>query len=63
RQPWIIRGVMRTAEGATTSQHVDIMLYLFAALYVILIVSAVTVLIRTFRANPVEKELKKRGIE
>ncbi len=63
RQPWIIRGVMRTAEGATTSQHVDIMLYLFAALYVILIVSAVTVLIRTFRANPVEKELEKRGIE
>ncbi len=63
RQPWIIRGVMRTAEGATTSQHVDVMLYLFAALYVILIVSAVTVLIRTFRANPVEKELKKRGIE
>ncbi|MTH52153.1 cytochrome ubiquinol oxidase subunit I [Bacillus mangrovi] len=63
RQPWIIRGVMKTAEGATTSQNVDLMLYLFAALYLILIVSAAAVLIRTFKGNPAEKELEKTGLD
>ncbi|WP_110112086.1 cytochrome ubiquinol oxidase subunit I [Bacillus sp. CGMCC 1.16541] len=63
RQPWILRGYMTTAEGATTSSHVDLMLYLFIVLYIILAVSAVVVLRRTFKENPVERELEKRGIE
>ncbi len=44
RQPWILRGYMRTAEGATSSPHVDLMLYLFILLYLILAISVVTVL-------------------
>lgn len=63
RQPWILRGYMTTAEGATSSPHVDLMLYAFGALYIILLVSVVRVLHRTFKSNPVEKELKERGIE
>ncbi|MBH0173505.1 cytochrome ubiquinol oxidase subunit I [Fictibacillus sp. 23RED33] len=63
RQPWILRGYMTTAEGATSSGYVDIMLYLFIGLYLILAISAVTVLRRTFKANPAERELDKRGME
>ncbi|WP_028389813.1 cytochrome ubiquinol oxidase subunit I [Bacillus cihuensis] len=63
RQPWIIRGVMRTAEAATTSNHVDTMLILFILLYVILAISIVIVLKRVFKASPLEKDLKKQGIE
>ena len=36
RQPWIFRGFMRTAEAATSSNQVDIMLILFAIVYIIL---------------------------
>lgn len=63
RQPWILNGFMRTAEGATTSQHVDLMLYLFILLYLVLAVSCVTVLRKMFKSNPVEQELLDRGIE
>lgn len=60
RQPWILRGIMRTAEGATTSNHVDLMLLLFCGLYLILGVGSVVVLVRMFRMNPVERELMDR---
>ena len=30
RQPWILRGFMRTADAATTNGQVDLMLILFA---------------------------------
>ncbi|MFD6440306.1 cytochrome ubiquinol oxidase subunit I [Peribacillus sp. NPDC060186] len=63
RQPWIIRGFMRTAEAATKSSHVDTMLYLFILLYIVLAISTIIVLKRVFKANPLEKELKKQGIE
>ncbi|KEZ50214.1 cytochrome ubiquinol oxidase subunit I [Metabacillus indicus] len=63
RQPWILRGYMTTAEGATTSGYVDIMLYLFIALYAVLAVSAAAVLRRTFKANPAERELEKLGMK
>ncbi|MCM3761088.1 cytochrome ubiquinol oxidase subunit I [Alkalihalobacillus oceani] len=63
RQPWILNGFMRTAEGATTSQHVDLMLYLFILLYLVLAVSCATVLRKMFKSNPVEQELRDRGIE
>ena len=63
RQPWIIRGFMRTAEAATTSKHVDLMLYFFILLYLILAISIVIVLKRVFKASPLEKDLKNQGIE
>ncbi|QFG00275.1 cytochrome ubiquinol oxidase subunit I [Psychrobacillus glaciei] len=63
RQPWILRGFMRTSEGATTSEHVDLMLVLFAGLYLVLGVGSIVVLRRMFRNNPVEQELEDRHAE
>ena len=60
RQPWILRDIMRTSEGATTSGQVDIMLILFALLYLVLGVGSVVVLRRMFRNNPVEREIEDR---
>lgn len=57
RQPWILRGIMTTAEGATQSDHVDLMLVLFFLLYLVLGISAARVLIRMFKRNKVEDEL------
>jgi cytochrome d ubiquinol oxidase subunit I len=57
RQPWILRGIMRTTEGATTSNHVDLMLLLFALLYLALGVSSVRVLLKMFRNNQAEDEI------
>ncbi|MCM3109488.1 cytochrome ubiquinol oxidase subunit I [Lederbergia lenta] len=57
RQPWVLRGLMRTADAATSSNHVDLMLMLFAGLYIILGIGTIVVLSRMFRRNPVEKEL------
>lgn len=58
RQPWILRGYMKTAEGATTSGQVDTMLILFAGLYIVLAVGSIVVLIRMFRNNPIEREIE-----
>lgn len=63
RQPWILRGIMRTSEAATGSGQVDIMLMLFSLLYLILGIGSVLVLIRMFRKNPVEQELVDRDAE
>nr|WP_154307058.1 cytochrome ubiquinol oxidase subunit I [Metabacillus lacus] len=63
RQPWILRGLMRTEEGATTAAHVDTMLWVFAALYILLTVTSVIVIRKMFKSNPVERELRDRGIE
>lgn len=63
RQPWVLRGLMRTSEAATTSGHVDTMLVLFALLYLILGVGSVVVLRRMFKKNPVEREIEDREME
>lgn len=63
RQPWILRGVMRTKEAATTSGQVDFMLLLFAGLYLILGIGSIVVLMRMFRKNTVEQELSDRAAE
>lgn len=63
RQPWVLRGIMRTAEAATSSGQVDLMLILFAGLYVILAIGSVVILSRMFRRNPVERELEDREAE
>ncbi|ALS79391.1 MULTISPECIES: cytochrome ubiquinol oxidase subunit I [Planococcus] len=60
RQPWILRGHMKIDEAATTSGHVDLMIVLFAGLYLILGIGTVVVLSRMYRRNPVEKELAAR---
>jgi cytochrome d ubiquinol oxidase subunit I len=57
RQPWILVGHMLTPEGATTSDKVDIMLYLFAGLYAVLCVTCVVVLRKMFKHNPAEREM------
>ncbi|MEI4770301.1 cytochrome ubiquinol oxidase subunit I [Psychrobacillus sp. FJAT-51614] len=63
RQPWILRGLMRVEDAATTSAHVDTMLVLFAGLYIVLGIGSVVVLTRMFRKNPVEQELEDRHAE
>ena len=57
RQPWILRGLMRTAQGATKSDHVDLMLLLFFLLYLVLGITSTKVLIKMFRNNKAEDEL------
>jgi len=61
RQPWVLRGIMRTKDAATSSGQVDTMLWLFAGLYLILGIGSVFVLWRMFRSNPVEQELADRA--
>ncbi|MDP4084824.1 MAG: cytochrome ubiquinol oxidase subunit I [Bacillota bacterium] len=61
RQPWILRGILRTKDAATASNHVDTMLWLFAGLYFVLGVGSVVVLKRMFQKNSVEKELQDRA--
>ncbi|MFB5088301.1 cytochrome ubiquinol oxidase subunit I [Psychrobacillus sp. PGGUH221] len=63
RQPWILRGIMRVEDAATTSAHVDTMLVLFAGLYIVLGIGSIVVLTRMFRKNPVEQELEDRHAE
>ncbi|GAA0361164.1 cytochrome ubiquinol oxidase subunit I [Bacillus horti] len=63
RQPWILVGYMTTAEGATTSAHVDIMLYLFLALYTVLAVTCIVILRKMFRNHTAEEEIKERGLD
>ncbi|MFJ7733368.1 cytochrome ubiquinol oxidase subunit I [Lysinibacillus sp. NPDC097231] len=58
RQPWILRGYMKTADGATTSDQVDTMLILFAGLYIVLAIGSIITLIRMFRNNPIEREIE-----
>lgn len=63
RQPWILWGIMKTAEGATTSRHVDTMLWVFAILYLVLTVTSARILIKMFKQNPVEDEIASLGLE
>ncbi|MDT8860867.1 cytochrome ubiquinol oxidase subunit I [Alkalihalobacillus sp. MEB130] len=63
RQPWIMRGFMTTAEGATDSPYVWVMFIAFAILYIILMIGTAVVLIRMFKKNPVERELEKLSEE
>lgn len=60
RQPWILRGYMKTSGGVTTADHVGEMLLLFALLYLLLAVVSALVLRKMFKHNPPEKELRER---
>lgn len=63
RQPWILRNIMRVEDAATTSGQVDLILVLFAGLYLILGVGSVVILRRMFKKNPVEQEIEDRRKE
>ncbi|MCD1258924.1 cytochrome ubiquinol oxidase subunit I [Paenibacillus athensensis] len=63
RQPWILRGYMKTIDGATTSMHVDTMLVLFCFLYLLLGFTVVKVLGKLFKNNEVHEELAAWGLE
>lgn len=63
RQPWVLRGILKTQDAATSSDQVGIMLILFAMLYVILGIGSAVVLLRMFKRNPVEQELEERHKE
>ncbi len=63
RQPWILRGYMKTFEGATTSNHVDTMLILFCFLYLVLGITVVKILGNMFKNNDVQEEIEARGLE
>lgn len=56
RQPWIMRGYMMTADGATDSAYVGYLIIAFAILYFILIIGTGVVLRRMFKNNPVGLE-------
>lgn len=58
RQPWIIVGIMRAKDAATSQTNVDQIFWLFTTLYAVLAIIAVTVLRRLFRNKPAEEELR-----
>ncbi len=58
RQPWIIRGLMKVSEAATTSDDVGIFLGLFAILYTVLTIACLSALHKLFKNKPAEKELQ-----
>ncbi len=60
RQPWIIYGIMRTEEGATTATGVEWLFIAFSVVYLVLGIGSIVVLRRMFKNNPVEKELAAR---
>ena len=60
RQPWILYGLMKTSEGATTSGGVQYLFIIFALVYLVLGIGSVVVLHRMFKKNPIEKELASR---
>ena len=59
RQPWIIRGILRVEEAATTSPTVKTLFFVFLLLYIILGIVCVIVLRRMFRDKPAEVEMEK----
>jgi cytochrome d ubiquinol oxidase subunit I len=63
RQPWILRGYMKTVHGATTATNVDWMLLMFSLLYIILGFGVWNVLRRMFRTNTPEEELALRSAD
>ncbi|WP_226578308.1 cytochrome ubiquinol oxidase subunit I [Halobacillus litoralis] len=60
RQPWILRGFMTVAEGATTSPYVFEMFVLFAVVYLVLGIGCLLTLRKIFKGRPAELELEHR---
>ncbi|MGM0789177.1 MAG: cytochrome ubiquinol oxidase subunit I [Bacillota bacterium] len=60
RQPWILRGYMKVAEGATQADNVGVTFLMFLALYIVLGIITVTVLLKMFRNKPAQAEFNDR---
>lgn len=60
RQPWILYGLLKTENAATTSGGVGYLFIAFALVYLVLGIGSIVVLTRMFKHNPIEKELAKR---
>ncbi|WP_431027094.1 cytochrome ubiquinol oxidase subunit I [Lysinibacillus sp. LZ02] len=60
RQPWILYGILRTDEAATSATGLEYLFILFAVVYVILGIGCAVVLHRMFKNNPIVKELTSR---
>ena len=52
RQPWIIQGVMKTADAVTPMAGLFFPLIIFTMIYVFLAVIVTVLLLRQFRACP-----------
>lgn len=63
RQPWILYKHMKVTDAATTSNHVELMLMLFCALYIVLGVGSMIVIRRMFRNYSIEQEIADRQTE
>jgi cytochrome d ubiquinol oxidase subunit I len=61
RQPWTITDVLRTGEAATKSNSVNVLFYLFLALYVTLLFVTGFILRHYFKRNPVSNDLSTKG--
>lgn len=60
RQPWILRGYMKVAEGATKADNVGLTFLMFLLLYIVLGTISVMVLIKMFRNKSAEAEYADR---
>ncbi|WP_059169979.1 cytochrome ubiquinol oxidase subunit I [Bacillus sp. FJAT-27445] len=60
RQPWILRGYMKVAEGATKADDVGLTFLMFLVLYLVLAVMTVIVLTRMFKNKSAEEEFEER---
>ncbi len=54
RQPWIVRGAMRTRDAVTPFHYLEAPFWIFGALYVFLGITVVYLLWRQLRAAPIE---------
>lgn len=63
RQPWILRGYMKTSQGATTSENVDILFIVFLTLYAVLGITCIRVLTKMFKNNTPEEELNAKELD
>lgn len=58
RQPWLLRGYLKVAQGVTHADGVSLTLVAFALLYTVLGISCIYVLIRMFKDKPAEIDVK-----
>lgn len=52
RQPWLVRGYLRTSEGATQRQGIEVFFVLFLALYIIISVALIWALLKWPHGQP-----------
>jgi cytochrome d ubiquinol oxidase subunit I len=54
RQPWVVRGYLRTADGATTRDGIEVFFVLFIVLYIVISIALVTALLKWPRSSDTE---------